>query len=80
MDLPTRRSGVMLAVACLAVVVVVFLLAAVLLGRADHASCPDAYAPSVLAIAGILQGGLIWLVLRMLGRRRRTASADLRSP
>ncbi|KUM75742.1 hypothetical protein AQI84_18560 [Streptomyces griseorubiginosus] len=68
----------MLAVAWLAVVV--FLLAAVLPGLADHASGPDAYAPSVQAIAGILQGGLIWLVLRMLGRRRRTPSADLRSP
>ena len=78
MDLPARRPGVLLAVACLAVVV--FLLAAVLLGFADHASGPDAYAPSVQAIAGILQVGLIWLVLRMLGRRRRTPSADLRSP
>ncbi|WP_165938979.1 hypothetical protein [Streptomyces sp. BK205] len=47
MNLPARRPGVMLAVACLAVVA--FLLAAVLPGLADHASGPDAYAPSVQA-------------------------------
>lgn len=96
----SRRSGVLLALAYLAVVfgldylsvehgqdaasvalsvltfpsgtvtTVVFLLAAADFGLADDTPGPDTYAPSVHAIAGIVQVGLIWLVLRMLRRRR----------
>ncbi|MFJ6392529.1 hypothetical protein ACIQJT_33580 [Streptomyces sp. NPDC091972] len=51
------------------VTTVVFLLAAVVFGFDDHSPGPDTYAPSVHAIAGVVQVLLIWLVLRSLGKR-----------
>ncbi|MDT9699627.1 hypothetical protein [Streptomyces sp. P17] len=52
------------------VTTVLFLFAAVVFGFDDYSPGADGYAPSVQAIAGIVQVVLIWLVLRVLRKRR----------
>ncbi|MFD4598898.1 hypothetical protein ACFWPQ_12785 [Streptomyces sp. NPDC058464] len=52
------------------VTTVLFLLGAVVFGYDDHSPGPDTYAPSVHAVAGIVQVVLFWLVLRQLRKRQ----------
>ncbi|MEU6222511.1 hypothetical protein [Streptomyces sp. NPDC047042] len=50
---------------------IAFLLIGVAFGFDDYSPGPDSYAPSVYAIAGIVQVLLAWLVLRALRNRAR---------
>ena len=57
---------------------VLFLLGAVTLGLDDQSPGPDTYAPSVHAVAGIVQVALVWLVLRLLNSVRPGLSGGAR--
>ncbi|MFJ2115002.1 MULTISPECIES: hypothetical protein [unclassified Streptomyces] len=50
---------------------IVFLLLAVAFGFDEYSPGADSYAPSVHAVAGIVQVLLAWLVLRILKKRTR---------
>ncbi|WP_405817622.1 hypothetical protein OG241_23645 [Streptomyces sp. NBC_01390] len=50
---------------------IVFLLLAVAFGFDDYSPGPDSYAPSVYAVAGIVQVLLAWLVLRAVRKKAR---------
>ncbi|WP_043676167.1 hypothetical protein [Streptomyces xylophagus] len=54
---------------------VVFLLLAVVFGFDGYSPGPDTYAPSVHAVAGIVEVILVWAVLRAAVRRRSRTTA-----
>ncbi|MEV5845097.1 hypothetical protein AB0M32_24325 [Streptomyces sp. NPDC051985] len=60
------------------VTTVAFLLGAVTLGLDDQTPGPDTYAPSVHAVAGIVQVALVWLALRRLNSGRPALSGGTR--